>query len=102
MDSPSLIENSTKYLLINRLKKCNEYKTNIFSWVTNTSIFVLFFGILFVVLYYCRKEKLSPYEESERIKKDQHFIVSKIRDYQEIKKTSTSTNITNLPIINKS
>lgn len=46
------------------------------------------------ILYFCRKRKLTPYELSEKQRKEQEYIVSKIRQYQTVKKDG---GITNLP-----
>ena len=46
------------------------------------------------VLKIC-KQKLTPYEQSEKLRKEQEYVLSKIRDYKEIHKSSSM--ITNLP-----
>lgn len=102
MDIPSLIEPNVKYYLYDRLKVCHEYKMNAFSWVLNISIFVIFFSLLFVVLYFSRKEKLSPYEKQQQLLRDQQYIMLKIRDYKEMHKNNNSSLITELPTINQS
>ena len=81
MNRPSLIEANTKYYLHNKLKSCHEYKNNIMSWIINLTIFSLFFIILFAVLYFSRKEPLDEYEKAEKMRKEQEYVVSKIRDF---------------------
>ena len=100
MNRPSLIEANTKYYLHNKLKSCHEYKNNIMSWIINLTIFSLFFIILFAVLYFSRKEPLDEYEKAEKMRKEQEYVVSKIRDFKEISKNTSM--ITNLPIVNES
>ena len=42
-------------------------------------------------------EKLSPFEKHEKMRKEQEYVLSKIRDYQEMHKQS-ATSITDLPV----
>ena len=100
MNKPSLIEANTKSYLYSKLKSCHEYKSNIMSWILNTTLFILFFITLGIILYYSRKDGLTPYERQEKMIKEQEYIVSKIRDYKEMNKNTSS--ITNLPIVNES
>jgi hypothetical protein len=91
----SLIEPEIKYFLYNKLKSCHEYKVNIYSWIINTIIFVVLASFFCAILYFSRKQKLTPYEQSEKLRKEQEYVLSKIRDYKEIHKSSSM--ITNLP-----
>ena len=43
-------------------------------------------------------EKLTPEELAEKMNREQHYIVSKIRDYKSLTGNNTSS-ITNLPIL---
>jgi hypothetical protein len=97
--SPTLIEHGVKNFFYEKLHKCHQYKMTMFSYFFNISIFVVFTSVLVIVLYLCRKEKLTPYEYSEKMRKDQEYVVSKIRDYQVMQNHSTSTSITNLPTV---
>jgi hypothetical protein len=57
-------------------------------------------GVLALILYYCNKNKLSDYEKGQRMLRDQQYVLSKIRYYQEDKKVANQTSltdITNLP-----
>lgn len=94
MDS-SLIEPEVKYFLFTKLKSCHEYKINIYSWILNTIIFIVLASFFGAILYFSRNQKLTPYEQSEKLKKEQEYVLSKIRDYKEIHKSSSM--ITNLP-----
>lgn len=97
MEFPSLIEPNVKNYVYTTLRNCHEYKMNIFSWVLNTGVFIIFFSVFFLILYLCRKEKLSPFEKHEKMRKEQEYVLSKIRDYQEMHKQS-ATSITDLPV----
>lgn len=99
MEVPQLIEPYVKDFLFGKLKSCHEYKTNTFSLILNTVIFVIFAIILFLVLYFSRNQQLTPYEKQQKMRKEQEYVVSKIRDYKEMHKAN-STFITNLPVTN--
>jgi hypothetical protein len=99
MEYPRLIENNVKYYLFDHLQKCHQHKTTLYSWVFNISIFLVFFTVLFLVLYFSRKNKLTPYELEEKQLKEQQYVLSKIREYkmEKTKKPQTISAITNLP-----
>ena len=96
MEYPRLIEPNVKNYLYTTLQQCHDKKEMIYGWLFNTSIFIVVVVVVGSVLYFCRKSKLTPYELSEKQRKEQEYIVSKIRQYQTVKKDGF---ITNLPAI---
>ena len=96
MDAPQLIEPNVRNYLFGALQKCRDKKELLYSWSFNFVVLVMFFVIISVVLYYCRKRKLTPYEQSVKMRKEQEYIVSKIRQYQSVKRPSA---ITSLPVM---
>ena len=96
MEYPRLIEPNVKNYLYSTLQQCHDKKEAIYGWLFNTSIFIVIVVVVGSVLYFCRKSKLTPYELSEKQRKEQEYIVSKIRQYQTVKKDGF---ITNLPAI---
>jgi hypothetical protein len=102
MENPKLIENSVKNYLFQTLQKCHINRVSIYYYCLNLGILVLFFGIVGLVLYYSYKNKLTPYESQQKMLRDQQYILSKIRYYQEDKKNtqqSQYSSITNLPYV---
>lgn len=97
--SPRLIDSTFQNYMYNTLQKCHQYKVNIYTWVFNIIIFVLFVSITSVVLYFCYKKKLTPEEQKQKMIRDQEYILSKIRYYQNERIKSQSSNITDLPHI---
>ena len=99
MEFPRLIETNVQNYLFDNLQKCHQQKTTLYSWILNTSLFAIFFIVLFTVLYFCRKRKLLPHELEEKQIKEQQYVLSKIREYQmeKTKKPQTMSAITNLP-----
>jgi len=100
MDNPRLIENSAKNFLFQTLQKCHYNRVSIYYYTLNIGILVLFFGIFGSVLYYSYKNKLTPYEMQQKMMRDQQYVLSKIRYFQEDRKNMENTqvsSITNLP-----
>lgn len=99
---PSLIEPNVKQFIYDKLNFSHQYKTSIQYWVFNISVFIIFISILATVLYFCRKRKLTPEEMEEKMRREQEYIVSKIRDYKMMNgQIKTYSNITNLPVTNQ-
>jgi hypothetical protein len=102
MENARLIENSAKNYLFNTLQKCHTNRVSIYYYALNFGVLFIFVGIVSLVLYYCSKQKLSDYEKQQKMMKDQAYIMSKIRYYQEDKKErqqSQVSGITDLPYI---
>ena len=98
--APRLIENSAKNYLLQTLQKCHHNRTTIYHYAFNLGILVIFGGIVLMILYNSYKNKLSPYEAEQKMLRDQYYVLSKIKWYQEDRKNthdSQSTSITNLP-----
>jgi len=95
MEHPRLIEPNIKNYLYSTLQQCHNRKELFYTYVFNSVLFITIILVVGSILYYCRKRKLTPYELSEKQYKDQEYILSKIRQYQTVEKTSP---LTNLPI----
>jgi hypothetical protein len=101
MEAPRLIEINAKNYMFQTLQQCHNHRINIYYYALNIGIFLLFLLVVGTVLYYCNKNKLTDYERNQRILKDQQYVLSKIRYYQDESKSRQSqvSGITNLPII---
>lgn len=97
MELSHLIEPTAKFYLFNTLKDCHDNRLVIYYYVLNIGVFVFFSLILGYVLYYCYTHKLSDYEKERRMLRDQQYILSKIRFYQEENKDRKVSPITSLP-----
>lgn len=102
MNYPSLIDYNSRQHLTNTLQRCHENRTTIYYYALNIGVLVLFCVIFGSALYFCYKNKPTPYEKHQKILKDQEFILSKIRFHQDNYKQQQNqmSNITNLPFIN--
>ena len=97
---PRLIEPNARYFLYNTLQKCHDNRVQIYTMVLNIGVFLLFVLITGATLYYCYKKKLTPYEQQQKLMRDQQYVLSKIRFYQDEQKKISSSRITNLPTTN--
>lgn len=98
-ENPKLIDTTFQNYMFHTLKNCHQYKLNVYSWSINIIVFVLFVLITGLVLYNCHKKKLSPEEQKQKMIRDQEYVLSKIRYYQNERIKTQATNITDLPHI---
>jgi|LauGreSBDMM110SN_4_FD.fasta_scaffold278431_2 hypothetical protein len=95
---PKLYEPGVKDYMHGILNKCHENRVNIYLYVLNIGVILLFFGVLFIILYYCYKSKLTPQEQYEKKIREQEYVLSKIRFYKEQQRVIDSrASITGLP-----
>ena len=99
IEIPNLIDLGVKDYMYSTLRNCHEYRTHIYSYAFNIIVLFSFLGITFSVLYYSYKQKPTEYELKQKMLKDQQYILSKIRSYQNEKRHQSVSNITKLPII---
>jgi hypothetical protein len=99
MDNPNLIEPNVKYHLYKSLTKCHDNRVNIYTWILNIGIFVIFVGVVGCTLYYCWTRKVSPEEKYNKMMRDQAYILSKIQYYQNERMNMPLSTITSLPIV---
>lgn len=93
MEYPNLIEPNVRNYIFETLQKCKDKKDLMYSWMFNAVVCIVFFLTVSIVLYYCRKRKLTPYEQSVKMRKEQEYIVSKIRQYQSVQKQPPITGL---------
>jgi hypothetical protein len=100
MEYPRLVESNLRGYLQDTLYRCHQNKTTLYVWVFNIGIFLAFILVLGCVLYFRRRTKDVPkHEKDAQMLKEQNYVLSKIRDYQnyEKKKRQEATMITDLP-----
>ena len=100
MEAPKLIESSAKNYLFNTLQQCHSNRVNVYFYALNVGVVVLLVLVFGTTLYYCSKQKMTDYEKNQKMVKDQQYVLSKIRYYQEDKKNmqqSQVSGITDLP-----
>lgn len=93
-----LVEPGVTYFYNRTLQKCHQFKESNYNIYYN---FLILLGIVIIVgslLYIRYKGKLSPIEQKMKQTKKHEYIMSKVRNYQDIKRQTTDSNmITKLP-----
>lgn len=100
MDSaPKLIETGVKHYMHVVLDKCYHNRLQFYSAALNVGVLVVFLLVAGVTLWYCHTKKLTPYELERNMKRDQQYVLSKIRHFQAQKQLQNEqiSQITSLP-----
>lgn len=97
MNKPNLIEPGVKYFISETLKNCNRHKYEHYNKLFNLVLFILFFGILAVVIYFSYRNKKD--EENKEIKnqKKQEYILNMVQQFNDKQLRKHGDKITNLP-----
>ena len=98
---PTLIEPGTKYFLRETLKNCSKKRLFYNTVVLNIGLLLIFSAILGTFLYYRHKTKLTPKEKKEKLKREQEYIMVKLRNFNEEAQKKQNLLITNLPRFEK-
>lgn len=96
---PRLIEPGVKNFLHNTLNRCHDNRVSIYTWTLNIGVLVLFLAIFGLALYYCYKRKLTPEDQYNKMVRDQAYIMSKIRFYQNERIENPLSSLTSLPVV---
>jgi hypothetical protein len=100
MEAPRLIDYGAKNYMSGILNRCHENRVNIYLYVFNFTVLLLFFLVVGFTLYYCHKTKMTPEEAHAKYIKDQEYVLSKIRFYKHHQQTmSSKASITGLPMM---
>ena len=94
---PSLTEPGVKYFLHQTLKQCHIVRDKFNNLIFNVGLFIGFLIILGLILLYKYKGRLTPVEIERKKKEQQQYILSKIKNFQEVKRHAHQELITGLP-----
>ena len=94
---PSLVEPGMKYFMSETLGGCAKFKKQYYNDMMNWAIASAIIGVIGAFLYYKYKGKPTPSQKMLKEREKQHYILSRIRNYQSDKKRQTHANITGLP-----
>jgi len=103
--APKLIEDTAKNYLYATLQKVHHTRVKYYNIVYNIGVFVAFSLVTGGILYYLYRTKNTPIQNHNKLIRDQEYVLSKIRYYQEQKQlidqkaSSYSSMITDLPVI---
>jgi len=91
---PSLIEPGVKYFLRETLKQCKEFKDKYNNTIFNIGLLILFILLVFGILVYKYKGKLTPIEKQQKDIEKKQYILTKIKNYQDAKRIAHQELIT--------
>lgn len=97
MNNPNLIEPGMKYFLDKSLVNCRNLKDKYLNYLFNIGVFLLFILLVGSILYFKYKGKPSKYELEQKEIQKKHYILSRIKNYQDAKRHSSKDLITGLP-----
>lgn len=97
-DPPKLIESSAYSIMGDILNRCHTTRVNVYLYAWNIIALVGLVVFITVVLYVSYKNKPTPEEIEQRSLRDQEYILSKIRQYKDVRRQLDS-RITNLPTL---
>lgn len=96
-DMPRLIDMNFKNHMFQSLQKCHQHKMCTYTFFFNIIVFMIFVISFGLVLFFCYKGKANPHEMYDKMLKDQEYVLSKIRYYQNARLAESSGMITNIP-----
>jgi hypothetical protein len=105
---PKLIDTSAIHYLDGALKKSHEIRIKYHRIIWNVGLVFVFFFIVGAVLYYRYTNRPTPEEANYRLIKDQEYVLSKIRFFQEqnrrineSSRTANGAEISGLPVVHQ-
>jgi hypothetical protein len=96
-EMPVLVEPGVKFFIKETLKQCRDFKNRLNNHIFNFVLVLLFAGFLGGILVYKYKGKLTPTEKRNKDVEKQQYILTKIKNYQDAKRTEGQELITGLP-----
>ena len=97
LTKPMLVEPGTKYFLNEMLKQCHVFRKKYENTILNIALFLAFVLVLAILLIYKYKGKMTEEEMYQKDFEKQQYILSKIKNYQDVKLRTQQSLITGLP-----
>ena len=97
LPKPTLTEPGVKYFLNHALKQSHIVREKFHNTIFNIGMFIFFLVILWGILVYKYKVKLTPVEIAKKNKEKQQYILEKIKNFQIAKQRAHQELITGLP-----
>jgi hypothetical protein len=99
MEIPKLIESDIRNSLFYSLRMCHNTRANIYVYVWNLGIFIIFISVFGFTLYLCARNKNNNVDKKEKMESDQKYVLNKIRELREIDSYRSQMNtLTKLPV----
>jgi hypothetical protein len=93
MEYPRLIEGGVRSHMQDTLAMCHDNRIKVYSVALNAGVLILFAVIVMLALYFCYKKKPTPYEQHQKMLRDQEYVLSKIKFYQTEQQNMTTSLI---------
>jgi hypothetical protein len=77
--------------LLTSLEQCKQIKMTYYTYVMNLGLLILFVGGVATLLYFKKKNKMTPSEKNKKNEEDRLYIVNRIRSLQ-LEKVSNYKN----------
>ena len=97
MIEAKLVEPGMKMFMNSALITSKKIKFDYYNLLLNIVCFIVFILILIILLTIRYKGKLSPLEKYEQLRKQKFYILSKIKQLQDVKRQRSQELVTNLP-----
>ncbi len=94
---PRLTEPGVSYFLRETLKQLNQDKQYYNTTLINVILFLVFIGVISAVLIYKKNTKLNNEQMKEKEMEKKTYILTKIKQINEIHQNKYNKMITNLP-----
>ena len=87
---PRLIEPGVKYFLNSSLEQCHTFKNKYNNLLYNLGLFIAFIGIVGLTLYFKYNHKNDLKLQEEKKRKQQEYIMNKLRFMQDYRKNQVN------------
>lgn len=94
---PRLIEPGVKYFFNSTLENCHIIKTKYYNFLYNLALFIAFTLIVGITLYLKYRHKNNIKLQEEKKRKEQEYIMNKLRFMQDYRKSQVNNLMTDLP-----
>lgn len=94
---PRLVEPGVKYFINQTLVSCAGFKKVYYNNIMNIGIISTIIILMCAVLYYKYNGKPTPTQKMLKEREKKRYILSRIKAYQDNKRSESQQNITGLP-----
>lgn len=97
MTNPNLTEPGVKYFIGETLKNCSKHKFEYNNTLLNTSLFIIFFSILGIIIYFSYRKKKDIEDKEIENEKRQQYVLNMVKSYNDRQLKKHGDQITDLP-----
>ena len=97
MENINLVEPGMKHFMSETLKSCHKKKTQYYNTIFNIGLSILFITVVSIILYYRYQKRPTKIDKINKENEKKQYILSVIKQHQDIKQQNKEAMITNLP-----